>query len=61
MFAILTTGTGRRQRFSLVQVLKGRGTNPTNGQTYRTEEAARQAAEALGLRIEAVGSLWDLI
>lgn len=60
IYAIETTGHGSRTRYA-IKAVDDRGTNPTNGKAYRTEEAARAAAGLLGLTISAVGDFWQLL
>lgn len=60
-YAIEIIGYGKRRRFTVKQVLEGRGTNPTNGKSYRTEEAARAAAAEMGIIISKCGDLYQII
>jgi len=60
IYAIETTGHGRRTRYA-IKAVDDRGTIPINWTTYRTEEDARAAAELLGLKISAVGDFWQLL
>ena len=60
-YAIQIIGYGKRQRFIISQVIPGKGTNPTNGKNYPTEEAAREAAAAAGYKIKLTGDYWKII
>ena len=60
-YAIETIGYGKRRRYAIVQVIPGKGTNPTTGRSYPTEEAARKVAADLGYTIEKVGDYWQII
>ena len=60
-YAIQVIGYGKRRRYVIQQVIKGRGTNPTTGRSYATEAEARKAAEDLGYKIEAIGDYWQII
>lgn len=60
IYAIETTGHGGRTRYA-IKAVDDRGTIPVNCTAYRTEEAARAAAELLGLTISAVGDFWQLL
>lgn len=59
MYAIEIIGTGKNRRFCLKKLVQN-GTWPIDGKFYRTEEAAREAAERLNLQIVGVGDLWEL-
>ena len=58
--AIEKIGYGKRTAYTVKSVTK-HGTNPTNGKSYRTEDAARRAAAEMGLTIAAVGDLWEIL
>lgn len=60
IYAIETTGCGKRTRYA-IKAVDERGTIPVNYVTYRTEEDARSAAGLLGLKIAAVGDIWQLL
>ena len=60
-YAIEVIGYGKRTRYTIKQVISDRGTNPTNGKWYRTEEAARSAAAEMGIEIYKVGDLYEII
>ena len=60
IYAIEKIGCGPRTRYA-IKAVDDRGTIPVNYVTYRTEEAARAAAELLGLTISAVGNFWQLL
>lgn len=60
IYAIETTGFGKRTRYA-IKAVDERGTIPVNYVTYRTEADARAAAERLGLKIAAVGDIWQLL
>ena len=60
-YAIEIIGYGKRRRYCIKQVIPGKGTNPTNGKCYRTESAARAAAEELGYEIAKCGDLYQII
>ena len=59
MYGIEIIGYGKNRRFCLKKLVRN-GTNPVDGKIYCTEDAARNAAENLGLTVLAVGDLWDL-
>lgn len=60
MTAIEIIGTGKRTRYT-VKAVTETGTNPTNGKSYRTEDAARRAAAEMGLTVSVVGDLWQIL
>ena len=60
-YAIQIIGSGKNQRFVIQRVIKGRGTNPTTGKSYKTENDARKAAAELGYTIEKCGDYWEII
>ena len=60
-YAIQVIGYGQRRRYVIQQVTPGRGTNPTTGRSYKTEEQAREAAAALGYEVKACGDYWEII
>ena len=60
MTAIEIIGTGKRTRYT-VKAVTETGTNPTNGKSYRTEDAAHRAAAEMGLTVSVVGDLWQIL
>lgn len=58
-YGIEIYGYGARRRYVLKALIPN-GTLPVDGKRYKSEEAARSAAEAQGLQIVAVGDLWTL-
>lgn len=60
-YAIQIIGYGKRRRYIIVQVVPGRGTNPTTGRSYPTEDAARSAAAELGYVIAKCGDFYQII
>ena len=60
IYAIETIGSGTRTRYT-VKAVTETGTNPTNGKSYRTEDAARRAAAEMGLTVSVVGDLWQIL
>jgi hypothetical protein len=60
IYAIETIGHGSRTRYTVKAVTEC-GTNPTNGKAYRTEDAARRAADEMGLTVSVVGDLWQIL
>ena len=60
-YAIQIIGYGKRRRYCIQQVIPGKGTNPTTGKSYSTEEAARAAAAEMGLEITKCGDYWEII
>lgn len=58
-YAIEVIGYGKRRGYAIKQVFEY-GTNPTDGKRYKTEEAARAAADKMGVKIEGVGDLWQI-
>jgi len=60
-YAIETIGYGKRKRYAIVQVIPGKGTNPTTGCSYPTEDKARKVAADIGYQIEKVGDYWSII
>lgn len=60
MYAIEIIG-GARKRYAIKHILNNGTICPTDGKAYRTEEAARAAADILGVEIAAVGDLWQLL
>lgn len=64
-YAIEIIGYGPKQRYSIKDVWKD-GTSVIlhpviGGKTFRTEEAARKAAEERGIEIELVGDFYQII
>lgn len=60
IYAIEKIGYGKRTRYA-VKAVTASGTNPTNGETYRTEDAARIAAAEMGLTIAAAGDYYEIL
>jgi len=60
-YAVQKIGYGKLQKFIIVQVIKGKGTNPTGCRPFKTEQAAREAAADMGYKIEASGDYWEII
>jgi len=60
-YAIEKIGYGKRTRWCIKEVYPTGITVPVDGKTYKTEEAARAAADEQGLVIERVGDLWEII
>lgn len=60
IYGIEIIGSVPRARYT-IKAVDDRGTIPVNYVTYCTEEAARAAAELLGLTISAVGDFWQLL
>lgn len=59
-YAIEVIGYGKRTRYIIKQVLYN-GTNPVDYKIYATEQAARDAANALGINITACGDLYSIL
>ena len=51
----------RRPRYAIMRVMQNGIVCPVNGKAYRTEDAARAAAETLGIHITKVGDLYQII
>lgn len=60
MYAIEIIGYGRRRRYCIKKLMHN-GTMPVDGHAYKTEKAAREAAARLGVVIDRVGGLWDIV
>lgn len=60
-YAIEKIGEGKRHCYVIKKVVNDYLLMPANSGRYRTEDAARQAADALGIGIEAVGDLYEII
>lgn len=60
-YAIEIIGYGKCRRYCIKQVVPGVGTNPTNCKAYRTEEAARTAADEMGIEITKCGEFYEII
>ena len=60
-YGIEIIGYGARRRFCIKEIIPERGTNPVNGREYKTEHAAREHAEHMGLTVEAVGDFYALM
>ena len=59
-YGIEIIGYGARRRYCIKE-LHEHGTNPVDRKAYKTEDGARAAAERLGLTVEGVGDLWELL
>ena len=59
-YAIETIGYGKRRGYAIKQVFET-GNCPVDGKRYKTEEAARAAADRMGIKIEGVGDLWQIL
>ena len=59
-YGIEIIGYGTHRRYCIKEILHS-GTNPIDGKAYKTEDGARAAAEHLGLTVEGVGDLWELL
>lgn len=60
-YAIEKIGYGKKMRWCIKEVRPTGITVPVDGKTYKTEDAARAAAVAMGIEIERVGDLWEII
>lgn len=61
IYGIEYIGCGARRRYCIKRIRPGRGTDPVDGRTYKTAEAARAAAAALGLTISREGDFYALV
>lgn len=61
MTAIEIIGTGKRARYALKFFTTSGSVPILPGVVFRTEDAARQRASALGLTVAAVGDLWQCL
>lgn len=59
-YAIERIGYGKRTRYT-IRAYMGNGSNPTNGKVYRTEQAAREAAQRMGIEIAACGDMYEIL
>ena len=60
-YGIEVIGYGKRRRYAVKEIVNS-GTNPVGYcKTYKTEAEARAAAEAYGVKVEAVGDFWELM
>lgn len=59
-YAIEITGYGKRRRYIIRQIVE-KGLLVSVSRPYRTLEAAQDTAAALGLVIDAVGDLYDIL
>ncbi len=48
------------RHYGIMEIRPNNWIRPVNGQPYRTEAAARRAAEAMGIEIEVVGDMYEL-
>ena len=60
-YAIQQVGAGKRCCYVIERVVNDYLLMPADSRRFRTEAAARQAADALGIGIEAVGDLYEII
>ena len=60
-YVIEIIGAGNRRRYCIKRVTVSKMVIPVDGRVYRTEDDARSAANAQGLKIEAIGDLWHII
>lgn len=61
MTAIEIIGTGKRTRYALKAFTTSGSVPLLPGVAFRTEDAARQRAAALGLTVAVVGDLWECL
>lgn len=59
--AIQKVGSGKRCCFVIEKVVNDHLLMPADNRRFRTEDAARTAAGALGIKIEVVGDLYEII
>ena len=59
--AIQIIGYGKKKIYTIVEVIKNKGTNPTDGKRYKTKEAAFESAEKQHIKIQVVGDFWEII
>lgn len=59
--AIQQIGAGKRCCYVIVRMVNDYLLMPADSRRFRTEDAARTAANNLGLKIEAVGDLYKII
>lgn len=60
IYAIERTGYGKRATYT-IRGYNGGGSECINGKRYRTEQAAREAAQGLGITIAACGNHWEIL
>ena len=60
-YAIQKVGAGKRCCYVIEKVVNDYLLMPADNRRFRTEGAARAAAGALGIKIEAVGDLYEII
>lgn len=60
-YAIQQVGAGKRCCYVIVRVVNDYLLAPADNRRFHTETAARQAADALDLKIDAVGDLYEII
>lgn len=61
VYAIEIIGYGKHRKYVLRQIVSETIAATVDGRAYRTEQAARDAAERLGLTISAVGDMWQVM
>lgn len=59
--AIQKVGAGKRCCYLIEKVVNDHLVMPADSRRFRTETAARTAASSLGIEIEAVGDLYEII
>lgn len=59
-YAIEVIGYGKRRRYGVKEITRTGLILPVNGKVYRTEQAAKEAAEELGVKIAAVGDVYKI-
>ena len=59
--AIQKVGAGKRCCYVIVNVVNDHLLMPADSRRFRTEDAVRSAASNLGLKIEAIGDLYEII
>lgn len=60
-YAIQKVGSGKRCCYVIEKVVNEYLLMPADIRRFRTEAAARTAASALGIKIEVVGDLYEII
>ena len=59
-YGIERIGYGKRTKYT-IRTYQGNGSTPTNGRAYRTEQAAREAAQDMGITVAACGDLYEIL
>ena len=60
-YAIEKIGEGKRHCYVIKKVVNDHLLMPADGRRFRAEDTAQAAADALGIKIEAVGDLYEII